>query len=89
MKIDFVIGSGVDWGGVCWFQVKKVEGKVKKFFALPMDKKLMVKPSNFAFGYVGGSPVDWLSKWWFEGLHIKVSSGQHLPTSCMLAPVTS
>lgn len=52
--------------------VKRVEGKVKKFFALPMDKKLMVKPSNFAFGYVGGSPVDWLNKWWFEGLHMKV-----------------
>ena len=55
------------------FQVKKVERNVKKFFALPMEKKLMVKATNFSFGYVGGSPVDWRYKWWLEGLQMKVS----------------
>lgn len=46
---------------------------MKNFFALPMEKKLMVKAINFAFGYVGGSPVSWRYKWWLEGLHMKVS----------------
>ncbi|KAG0572219.1 hypothetical protein KC19_VG077400 [Ceratodon purpureus] len=58
--------------GVSLEVVKKVERNVKKFFALPMDKKLLVKATNFAFGYVGGSPVDWRYKWWLEGLHMKV-----------------
>uniref|UniRef100_A0A7I4B8D7 Fe2OG dioxygenase domain-containing protein n=1 Tax=Physcomitrium patens TaxID=3218 RepID=A0A7I4B8D7_PHYPA len=53
--------------------VKKVESNVKNFFALPMEKKLMVKAINFAFGYVGGSPVSWRYKWWLEGLHMKVN----------------
>lgn len=45
---------------------------MKKFFALPMAQKLLVKPRNFAFGYVGGSPIEWRNKWWMEGLHVKV-----------------
>lgn len=45
---------------------------MKKFFELPMEKKLLVKASNFAFGYVGGSPVDWRYRWWMEGLHMRV-----------------
>ncbi len=55
-------------------QVKKVERNVKKFFAFPMEKKMLVKPDNFAFGYVCGSPVNWGYKWWMESLHVKVSA---------------
>lgn len=58
--------------GVSLEVVKKVETNVKKFFALPMEKKLLVKANNFSFGYVGGSPVSWKYKWWLEGLHMKV-----------------
>lgn len=53
-------------------QVKKVEGNGKKFFALPMERKLQVYAPDYAFGYTGGSPVHWNHKWWLEGLQIKV-----------------
>ncbi len=53
--------------------MKRVERNVRIFFDFPMEKKLLVKPNNFAFGYVGGSPIDWRKKWWMESLHMKVS----------------
>jgi hypothetical protein len=63
-------------------QVKKVEQGVKKFFAFPMERKLMVKAQNFSFGYVGGSPISWDSKWWMEGLNMKVRAWLSSHNSC-------
>ena len=53
-------------------QVKQVESNGKEFFALPMERKLPVRAPDFVFGYTGGSPMKWKSKWWLEGLQIKV-----------------
>lgn len=59
---------------LCWVaaQVKQVETNGKEFFALPMERKLPVRAPDFVFGYTGGSPIKWKSKWWLEGLQIKV-----------------
>ncbi|XP_024367923.1 flavanone 3-dioxygenase 2 [Physcomitrium patens] len=53
--------------------VKQVEANGKQFFALPMERKLSVRAPDFVFGYTGGSPIKWKSKWWLEGLMIKVT----------------
>lgn len=37
-----------------------------------MERKLPVRAPDFVFGYTGGSPVNWKSKWWLEALMIKV-----------------
>ena len=49
-----------------------MEANGKEFFALPMEQKLRVRAPDFVFGYTGGSPIKWKSKWWLEALMIKV-----------------
>lgn len=58
--------------------MKQVEANGKQFFALPMERKLSVRAPDFVFGYTGGSPIKWKSKWWLEGLMIKVRRGYSL-----------
>lgn len=53
--------------------MKRVKKNGKQFFALPMERKLPVRAPDFVFGYTGGSPVNWKSKWWLEALMIKVT----------------
>ncbi|KAG0558256.1 hypothetical protein KC19_10G014500 [Ceratodon purpureus] len=55
--------------------VKQVEADGKEFFALPMERKMRVRSSDVVnfFGYTAGSPIKWKSKWWLEGLQLKVT----------------
>ena len=54
--------------------MKQVEADGKEFFALPMERKMRVRSSDVVnfFGYTAGSPIKWKSKWWLEGLQLKV-----------------